>query len=254
MKDIYAFFRESMVDLQVGVSKMNPGKVEDLCQISDGSWIKQELYAVSWIIWMPDAYILRFDVENTSPDYWAVFVGYIHVYIYIVWLSLSDRQISSNILPLSTHLSSPMFSSWIGRRLQNLNLHLFGLVVDTQQVSWKWHWGGIRRQQLEFTGICDTSKKNTRRSTGSRALRHEGGDFLQILLDWWYFSLVCFCQLEIIEMKTENPNLDLFLSPVFWMCSADKRFLYWVFRLHPTNWRQQNLPASFTFQSTNQQL
>lgn len=227
------FFRKVWWTFKWVLRRCDPGKVEDLCQISDGSWIKQELYAVSWIIIMPDAYILRFDVENKSPDYWAVFVGYIFIYINIVWLSLRSPNIFTRQTPFQLIYLPPFLSSWIGRRLQNLNLHRFWLVIDTQQVSWKWHRGGIRRQQLEFTGICDTSK-NTRGSTVSVSNVARFGMKVAISCKFSWIDDIFRWSVFVSTWNHRNENGKsqsriCFSHEFFGFLSADKRFLYRVY-------------------------
>ena len=243
------FFRKVWWTFKWVLRRCDPGKVEDLCQISDGSWIKQELYAVSWIIIMPDAYILRFDVENKSPDYWAVFVGYIFIYINIVWLSLRSPNIFTRQTPFQLIYLPPFLSSWIGRRLQNLNLHRFWLVIDTQQVSWKWHRGGIRRQQLEFTGICDTSK-NTRGSTVSVSNVARFGMKVAISCKFSWIDDIFRWSVFVSTWNHRNENgksqsriwvsLTSFLD---FSVQINVFFTEYIFRVHPTNWRQNKSPS-----------
>ena len=182
---------------------------------------------------MPDAYILRFDVENKSPDYWAVFVGYIFIYINIVWLSLRSPNIFTRQTPFQLIYLPPFLSSWIGRRLQNLNLHRFWLVIDTQQVSWKWHRGGIRRQQLEFTGICDTSK-NTRGSTVSVSNVARFGMKVAISCKFSWIDDIFRWSVFVSTWNHRNENGKsqsriCFSHEFFGFLSADKRFLYRVY-------------------------
>ncbi len=170
-------------------------KLGNLWQILRGSWWIHELHAM---LWDKSSVLFGWFITHTSWDLiWKTKAPVLRRVcgeesLFLKSSNFRKPHIFTNQTPFNSSIS--IFSSWIRCRLQYLNL-LFWLVINTQQLSWKWHHRGIRRQQLDFTGICG---HDTVKNVSKCGFRTKDGIVCKTNIGLMVCLLVCFCQLEII--------------------------------------------------------